>query len=233
MSKFRVLVPAAGRSLRFLDAGYETLKPDLELRRPGESTTRSMIDWVLSALPHTEIGPVVVGAHPLLNGPSRPHVRYVTSHTRGQAQTLHRMLTATCPIDEPILVLNADVVFSTSVICAVMRLVDQGADVGIAVHESESTAYSYVNSFPYPTKFAEKLCLSKYAMSGVWAFRSPVALRERLEKVCLDMIEPFLSHGLGRLPGVKECHLIEPSDFADLGTPDAVRDAGWEIVSEK
>lgn len=229
MTKFRVLIPAAGYSRRFADAGYQKLKPDLVIAH--DEKRKRMIDWVIDALPFAIIGPVILGAHPQLGGPeSRPVVRVNIHSSRGQAHTLYNMIRAACKRDEPVLVLNSDVVFRTTDLAAACRQVVEGADSGVLVYKSENPEMSYVNAVPYATEFAEKRVISAFAVAGAWAFRSSEHLYGGLKDACVNMREPYLSHAMNKMGGVHACHQIEASSVLDWGTPDAVRVSGARIV---
>lgn len=233
----KVIIPAAGLSTRFLEAGYTILKPDLRVRRKsstgGESghRPRSMLNHVISSISVAH-GPVIVGAHPKLVEPvDRPVVWRQVHRSRGQAHTIYKMLEDYFPQDGPVMVLNSDVVFRDGVLSQLesATLLD-GADIGILVHKSESMALSYVDWFPYSQRYREKDRLSAYAMSGGWIFASAHDLRLAIEKILVAMHEPYLSQAMNLMKGVHMCHLIERKDFVDLGTPEAVEEENWEIV---
>lgn len=228
MMKFRVLIPAAGYSRRFAEAGHQTLKPDLVIEHAGSQ--KRMIDWVLSALPHPIIGPVIFGAHPKLDGPARPVVRINIHSSRGQAHTLLNMLRATCKGDFPLLIVNSDVVFQQNDLASACRQVIEGADSGVLVYKSDNPEMSYVNAVPYATDFAEKRQISAFAVAGAWAFRSSQHLYDGLKDACMNMREPYLSHAMNKMGGVHACHLIEARDVLDWGTPEAVKASGARIV---
>lgn len=228
MTRFRVLVPAAGMSQRFVDAGHATPKPDLVINHMGHSVT--MLDWALSALPHTLIGPIVAGVRTEMTGPFRPHVRVNIENSMGQAHTLLAMMHATCLRDEPVLVINSDVVFAQQDLVSTCEEVLKGADSGILVYRSESKAMSYVDRVPYATRFVEKNRISAFAMAGAWAFRSSNQLQDCLEYAYANNDEPYLSHAMNAMRGVHACHQTEAKHVLDWGTPEALAATGARIV---
>lgn len=236
MKRFKIMIPAAGRSQRFVDAGYDTPKPDLlieygRVKHGTEKRQRKMLDWALDALPSTLIGPIVIGMRNGMTGPERPHVPVVMHHSRGQAHTLLYMINAVCQCDEPILVINSDVVFLQQDLIRTCEEVAHGADTGILVYRSDSEALSYVDRVPYATRFAEKRPISAFAMAGAWAFRSCYELEASLKTVCQNNGEPYLSQAMKRLRGVHACYQTEARNVLDWGTPEALAATGARIVT--
>lgn len=229
MTRFRVMVPAAGQSRRFVETGYATPKPDLMIEYGGQR--KKMLDWALASLPSTIIGPIVVGCRHDMIGPERPHVGLTVHRSRGQAHTLLVMINETCQHDEPILIINSDVVFQTQDLLRTCEEVERGADTGVLVYRSENEAMSYVDRVPYATGFQEKRRISDFAMAGAWAFRSAHALEERLKIVCQHNIEPYLSHAMNKLRGVHACYQTESTRVLDWGTPEALAATGARIVT--
>jgi len=230
VNKFRLIVPAAGTSRRFRDAGYATPKPDLVIEFNGEK--KKMLDWVLDEIPFSAVGPVVIAAHPHSVGPDAPHCSIVVHNSRGQAHAVLCALDATTPerfADVPVLVMNCDMVICLEDIVRTCEQVSyNSADVGILTTESKSEAYSYVNSFPFPTRFAEKRAISAHAMVGAWAFRSSRQLRDALQFVCRNHNEPYLSAALAKMSAVFKC--AHASSFLDWGTPESIAASGARIV---
>jgi hypothetical protein len=226
--RFKVLVPAAGRSERFAAAGYLKPKPDLLIEYDGMRA--KMLDWAISPLPRLVTGPVVVGAAPGMAGPDAACALVRVHNSRGQAHTLMTLIGEMYHRDEPLLIINSDVVFEKEDLSSICREVAHGADIGILVQRSDSTAMSYVDRVPYSNKYAEKLVISKFAMSGAWAFRSSARLLDALVSV-QDMPEPYLSHAMNRMNGVHSC--VVAGKILDWGTPDAVVASGARIVEER
>lgn len=232
MLRFKVMVPAAGRSTRFQEAGYETPKPDLVVEYGKPKSRKKMLDWALASMPSTIIGPIVVGYRHDMRGPERPHVPVWIHNSRGQAHTLLLMINAACQHDEPILVINSDVVFVQQDLMRICEEVERGADTGVLVYRSGSEALSYVDRMPYASRFAEKRVISDFAMAGAWAFRSCWELEKHLKTACTHGFgEPYLSHAMNRMRGVHACYQTEASRVLDWGTPEALAATGARIVT--
>lgn len=232
---FRLLIPAAGESRRFREAGHSRPKPALPIAYG--SRVQTMLEWVLGGVPTTRLGPTIVGAHPDLGLSEmvlRPHVRVPVSSTRGQADTLRQMIEAACPNDAQLLIVNADVVFTMSDVNSLLNEIDfGGADTATMVVRVDrpDLSKSYVSSFPWATGFAEKDPISSYAVAGAWAFRSSTHLWTVLQYVCNTMqAEPYLSHAMDNMRGCHACCLAEHR-VMDWGTPEEIERHGARIVT--
>lgn len=218
----RILIPAAGRSERFREAGYETPKPFLGVSYKGVETT--MLGHVLRSLPNDDY---LIGVP---SGYDDGANRVVIPHSRGQADTLLQ-LARHCQEDGPVLIVNSDVVFRTSELDYLFRVLSF-YDGSLLVQNASNPAMSYVDRVPHPTRFAEKERISDWGISGAWAHRSVFALRDALEKVVSDAGpgEPYLSHALNLVKGDWYAREIAPSiDMVDWNTPMALKASGAEI----
>ena len=232
----RILIPAAGGSQRFRDAGYATPKPWLRLVSGGANT--SMLDLIgeeISVLQKHLSGSgvdsdVLVGC-PLGYVPPFG-VPIQIEKTLGQADTIRQLCAAgKNDTDMQVLVVNSDVVHPAKML---ERLVDRLAvfDMSLLVHTSRDPSLSYINMFPQPTAYAEKQVISSYGISGAWGFSSRNNLARILHNICSSAAagrEVYLSHVLGEFTPAAAV-LTRRSLFVDLGTPAAVADAGFRIA---
>jgi len=228
-----VIVPAMGESRRFAAEGYAGPKCLLTLRSPwGEQKT--MIEWIVGAIPP--------GWCALLVAPRERYeefnrltakcmIMYLTEPTRGQTETIARGLSM---CEGPVAVHNCDLVYPS---LAEMLTPHHREDLGagrVALHYSESEAYSFVDDAMLARFFAEKRRISPYAQTGVWSFRDARTIQEACEKQLGG--EPPNYGGEYYFSGaLNHVHVgmrgILDRNWTDWGTPEAVRRSGWEIVT--
>lgn len=187
----------------------------------------NMCDEILDDFNHIDL---VVGCPPGYIAPSGAAVPI--EETRGQADTIYQLCRYGRTNDDgPVLVINSDVLVSHLDMLALLSHTSLHAMVTL-VHESTNPALSYINKYPQPTKYAEKQIVSKYGMTGVWAFASRGQLMRVLGEYLLSKEshgrEPYLSHVLHEFYPAYAV-LRDRSTFIDLGTPEAVVAAGYKI----
>jgi choline kinase len=229
-----VVIPAAGLSKRFTDEGYTGPKGLLQMRM-GNLTAPLLYhtllnlpqDWdiIIVTRPEWRIGFYRL----LLRTGRRPRVLAIEK-TRGQSETILQGLT--CCDEEPILVVNCDMWFSPRALLSL-------GTCGIALHHddrpgTEPPIYSYVDDRYTPSKFVEKRRISDWAITGAWSFSSARPLAKAIEKQIQNdeaaKGEYFLSGALNNLSETMVGVVLEPRDWKDLGTPEAVKAAGGFLV---
>lgn len=240
MSDLWIVVPAAGKSRRFQEAGYSTYKPLLMIKnRIGE--TRTMMSHVLTPVmdylynpktdERTPYKDVIVGLPSDSHPPCTGLQYYQIEKTAGQADTVYQMI-QDLPQEDPILILDCDMVLQTEDISRLVDLI-KVYDVAIAVTETFDPNASRVDQIPYPTRFVEKEPISNYGIVGARAFRNignlKSALRRTIERYKVLGQEPYLSVAINHYPGTKFAHLI--TQYEDWGTPERIKESGAEIVS--
>ena len=226
-----VLVPAAGESRRFREAGFKTPKPRLKVSH-GDlygGAPRRMLHHVLSAVPDDSWPRLAA-----LPAPDDPEdLRGIggealyplqVKKTKGQADTLRQMIRSLPARDldsTAILIVNCDVVFRDPADLAwIVQRVMTGFTVASIVVESQDPAMSYAYPFPCPQKFVEKQLVGRHAMAGAWAFANATRLLRALDWACCQgSTEPYLSHAMNRIHGPKISHLVEREKYLDWGTP--------------
>jgi hypothetical protein len=223
MSRTVVLIPAAGSSLRYAKEGYTEPKQILTIRY--NNTIKSMLAHVEESV--RDFG-VVIGMKTgvRIPGDLRGMVAEI-DETKGQADTISQMLQYVPPAS-PIIVVDCDMILRAEDILTLDRLVCS-YDVAVAVTKTFDPNASRINTFPYPTVFAEKEPISEYGIVGARAFRSAELLRVALAKLLSStMTEPYLSTAINFYPGRKIAH--EVTSFLDWGTPERLRETGAEIL---
>lgn len=234
-----VVIPAAGRSGRFVEQGFTAPKAALRVR-DREGCEMPMLLHVIANIPTA--WPVVVGtttdqvdAYRQILGDEavqRGVVVDVGPYTMGQADTVRRILGGDATSrGQKIMVVNCDNVFSRFDL-QVLHDFLAIADMTVLVHKSRNPMCSFVDSIPIPTRFVEKEPISEWAMSGAWAFRSAKSLHQAIsETMHLDRTvrgEFYLSSALNRLPGRKI--VVNCTGMQDWGTPESIRETGARIV---
>jgi len=230
MSNIWTVIPAAGESRRFKDAGFVTPKPLLTLKsKSGE--IGYMVQHVIADFPAWLRAGVIVALPEGFPKPIDLQERVVSiEHTTGQADTVYQVV-KTLPDDDSVLVLDCDMILKTKDILTLVEMINV-YDVTIAVSETFDPNASRVDSIPFPTRFVEKEPISQWGIVGGRAFKKAGLLTQALKKTldrCVDRHqEPYLSLAINPYPGSKFAHVI--TDYIDLGTPERIKEAGWEIL---
>ena len=222
-----VLITTAGGSKRFKAEGYTKSKALLNLRSP-EGVEDLMINHVRRSIPE---GHNILIAHTEKYFPLQPHdFRVYLPSTVGQADTILQTL-AELPPDKPIIVLDCDTILEQRDIKVLIDSL-QIYDVTLAVTETFDPNASRVDQVPFPTLFVEKEPLSQWGIIGARGFSDigllTYALQRTMGECRHDGTEPYLSMAMNHYTGSKFAHVIDT--YVDLGTPERVRNAGWEIL---
>lgn len=229
--RVKVVIPAAGDSRRYSEAGIAIPKPDLRVKFRGH--TRTMLEHVISTIPNI-CGKTYVGLRPDMVGPKSTHFERVDiRNSAGQADTVLQILDRFTE-DSPLLVMNSDALIERA---ALRRIIDDVTDrkfsVGIVVQRTHNEGMSYVDQVPHPVRFVEKQRLSAFGMSGAWSFRSSRELDDALRYLLghrrMSKGEPYLSQALNYVGGKKVTLEIEPHDIVDWNTPEAFAASGAVI----
>ncbi len=222
-----IVMPAAGESQRFKDAGYQTPKHLLRVRyRDYEG---SMLAHVISRVP--VVFEVVVGVQERTQTDWRGET-VVIGRTSGQAESVLRTL-RDIPEGDSVTVMDCDTLLTQDDIEEVSALGSRtGYSAAVAVGYDSDLAMSRVDQIPYPTLFAEKRYISPWGMISARAFSEVGELREVLEQVVREHRsagrEPYLSEVLNRYSGLKIAHVVH--DWTDWGTPEKLHKSGAEVI---
>lgn len=226
MRNLTVVIPAAGSSRRFWEAGFRNPKQTLVVKFNG--FTRSMLAHVEATVPDYSI---VIGmkAEAFIPGDIRGVVVPI-QETKGQADTILQIV-RTLPVDNQVLVLDCDMLLPQG---SILKLIDaiQVCDLSVAVTKTFDPNASRVDSIPFPTRFAEKEPISEFGIVSGRAFSNAEMLSEALERTLADCVafgvEPYLSMAMNHYPGEKFALIVR--DYVDWGTPERLKESGAEIV---
>ncbi len=231
MSKLWVVIPAAGESRRFKEAGYETPKPFLRIKaKDGYETW--MISHVVHSIPDLDRVSIIAGVSMGLREKLKSDLIDFKSiySTTGQAHTVLQLL-EDLPEEDSVLVLDCDMILEMKDLKKLIEMLSV-YDCTIAVTETFDPNSSRVDQIPFPTVFVEKEPISQFGIVGARGFRSILLLKEALEETLKDCKEsgkePYLSMALNHYPGTKFALLID--SYQDWGTPERIKESGAEIV---
>lgn len=231
-----IVIPAAGRSQRFLDKGIRTPKPLIKFRYDG-SPKRCMVEhalgeWDWLGLPVVVGCPTAYAADFQANLPKAWDFRAIES-TVGQADTLMQTLKA-LPRSGPVLVVNSDVRINYP-IGALLEQAGDNACTALTVPIDKSDPlyanYSTINNFPIFTYAAEKRVLSPLGLAGAYYFQNSDQLGEALASpIVKQESEVYLSQALGYLPGRKLAVMMPRDRLVGWNTPEEL--LGDPLVSD-
>lgn len=229
MSELYTIIPAAGESRRFKEAGFSTPKPFLRL----ESSSKEIKAMLAHVFTSASAGEIHIGVNSFLSLPKSaafPTVFHDIEKTIGQADTVYQIV-KDFPPDARVLVMDCDMILQKTDVQRLVDLLDL-YDMTVAVTETFDPNASRVDQVPFPTRFVEKEPISQWGIVGARAFRSAGVLTDALE-CTLDLCkeeerEPYLSEAMNNYEGTKYAHVI--TEYVDLGTPERVEAAGWKIV---
>lgn len=230
---FQILIPAAGLSQRFRDAGYNKPKPWLTLKHQvsGVGTMLEKIGDRITLLQREfKNFDVLVGCPIGYTSPVGFTVPIV--ETKGQADTIRQLCEyGNQDNDYRVVVLNSDVLVQSEKIRQLLDAVAHIHNMALLVHKSDDPQLSYVDKIPQPSRYEEKNPISAYGITGAWAFRSKDGLLNSLEAAMKnkEKNEVYLSAALGHFQWP---YAIDAGQFVDLGTPEAVARNGFTIDKE-
>lgn len=221
-----LLIPAAGESQRFKDAGYTTPKGLLPITWRGRQAT--MIEHIANC--------VGVMLHTIVGVKSEDRARFETAlplydvvdifGSTGQACTV-ALMAGMVDYNDEILVVNSDNAFDQ---CAPIHMVlmarRAGATMATLVFEADHERYGFVDAYPYFNKGAEKQPISPWALAGAFYFRSAgdiVAAYEQFSKTRPDLPEHYLSGAFEYVRGHKLAVKINRSMLHEWGTPQSLQ----------
>lgn len=239
-----LLIPAAGDSRRFAEAGYTKPKGLLMMKWRGKR--RTMIEHVVEGVSYSI--PPVIGCKPedmdaFRRALPKEYVLVPIKNSIGQADTVCRLACSSGIDDQDsLLVVNSDNAFcigrkklANLVIHSYLEPQNeqQTGDVGAVVFKATAERYGYINSFPQFTYGVEKKSISNYALAGAFFFRRKRILmdawhdwyrsnREAAEASLTTIAEPYLSSLFARMPVTKYAIEIERAQLHEWGTPQTI-----------
>lgn len=221
----KILIPCAGRSQRFVDAGY--VVPKALLPVTVYDGTVSMAQQVSRRVesPHQRLYGVDPDSMDLFRDAlplDAVLVKAVNRHL-GQSGTILDLALA-CDANEDVLVLNCDVLHDVDIDRFVQLATLAKTDCLVSVFESREPVYSYVDGYPEFDSAMEKMVISSYALSGMYYFRSAKILSHAIDQqIALESTvkgELYISQALQHIKGYKTTWLYDAADIHDLGTPE-------------
>lgn len=225
----KLIIPAMGASERFRTV---SAKPKALLELRDADSEESMISRILSRMPP--------GVEPMVVCPASWAEEFagygvdtvgLSWKTRGQADTIRYALRLLDLGNEPVLVHNCDVLFSREVI-EIVSLAKRNTIVVFPDPDPlvEPPPYGYVDDPWVVARLAEKERLSKWAIAGLWRFGNAKTLLACIEETlsCVpNELEISLSRVIPKFGAIRGFPILH---HVDLGTPEAVRAAGFEII---
>ena len=228
-----VIVPAAGKSQRFADAGIEGHKALIKFHWRNHHGT--MFDHILRDLEKDHL--IWIGVNGLDVFTVRDYVVDV-GLTEGQADTVHRMLLKLNK-NGPVLVLNCDAGFDYPLELFEQQCMSTGLAYGALVFPgNEERQYSYVDNYPLFLSAAEKNPISSWAMAGAYWFSSSKELASVFEHQFLNGTkhsgEFYLSGTFQMMRGPGLAVAMERKQLHVWGTPeDLARDPTVRITHNR
>lgn len=222
----KVLIPCAGQSQRFKDAGYDQPKALL----PVHTNTGASVLMARFASSNVDVSfQRLYGVHPFDVNVFQPLLHddakliAATHCTFGQSGTIYDLLLA-CDPEESVLVLNCDVFHDLDIGAFIMQVHNDGDDCRVSVIHTNGPFYSYIDNYPSFQFAVEKIVISQYALSGMYYFKKSKFISAAIEQQFQinDQIngEFYLSEALHQLDGSKVASLYDRANIHDLGTPE-------------
>lgn len=233
-SNLWIVIPAAGESKRFQEAGHLTPKPFLKIQDKTGLTMRMIIHVVSSLPPMSKeaFDRIIIGYPYGYEVKHDPRLSIYTKlreikHTTGQADTVHQLI-KDLPADDRVMVLDCDMILTTPDLRIIMEFCASWDQV-VAVAETFDPNASRVDQIQFPTRFVEKQPISIYGIMGARSFKNIGLLRRALDMALRETTtEPYLSTAMNYYPGRAWAHLI--TEYIDWGTPERIRESGAQIV---
>jgi MobA-like NTP transferase domain len=233
MSKCWCVIPAAGGSKRFFEAGYKTLKPFLWIKSDGVS--RSMLGHVLATVPDNCEPIIALPAGAMRPTDAQVELAIVTQ-SKGQADTVYQVVKK-LPKDDEVLILDCDTILrkeDLSLIVDKLGLFVAGVAVTKNVLDGNM---SRIDNPDNPQIFVEKQFISSWAIIGARAFHCVGYLVDVLERYLVHCKatdqEPHLTPAMNLYEGKKYALIISSIHWKDWGTPERIDCSGDIILTSK
>lgn len=217
-----VLIPAAGSSQRFKDAGI--LKPKGLLEMVWQDRKTTMIEHCIPLTPGIPIRVAcrsedLVKFHGALCHNKNIKFIAISTPTRGQAHTCVAMSKG---VEGAIIIINSDNGFDLDVEEFISACDHVNASAGAVVFvASGERKYGYVSDHPFFDFGIEKSPISAFALAGMFYFKSAEIL-QLAYSIAFDQKsagEEYLSQLFGVIPHPKFAYRIPKSSLHEWGTP--------------
>src|SRR6266568_4007956 len=208
------VVLAAGESKRFIEAGYATPKPLLQIRSR-DGIPNSMLGHVCATIPdHCN---TIIALSRFLQKPSNVEgSSFSIGRSIGQADTLFQVV-KNLPPDDHVLALDCDTILRREDLQVLIdKLKDHVATVAITENVLDGNM-SRVDSNINPQIFVEKQFISHWAVIGARGFHNTGYLTEVLRTYIthckMTEQEPYLTPAMNLYEGIKYAHVIRSLDW--------------------
>lgn len=226
------LIPMAGKSQRFFDAGYKTPKMLIKVHK------KFLFQWSIDSLPldlcknlvivllkededNFNISELITEQYK--NDVDKIYYVYLDEVTRGQAETVFKAKHCV-DLNEPLVVFNTDTYFNSSTIKDNLLRNDIDGVLGSFASDSKNFSFAKIGSDGLINETAEKIVISKNALTGLYHFKNPNDFFEActffIEKNILNSGEFYIALMYNKLIQEGKKYIIDSvSDHWILGTP--------------
>jgi len=225
-TRTELIVPAAGHSQRFRDAGYTCPKPLLRVKWQGR--TKRMIDWAIDQFYDVGVSDIHVGLPSCLSMFDGQFRGVPIERTMGQADTIMQMIEHCDPYSK-IIVADCDVLIDSGILKAISD--SRNADLIMTVVKSSDPNMSRIDSITSPRRVVEKQPLSEWGIVGTRIFANAEMIRDACHTALQDSPAAYLSDVVNAL-GDEQRHwqAVDVGRYVDWGTPEALEQSGARIV---
>jgi len=227
----QLLIPAAGESRRFAEAGYQ--KPKGLLKMGWRGKRRTMIEHVVESVSDS-LAPLI-GCRPqdweaFAAALPADYVVIPVGASMGQADTVARLACAPhIGAYDQLLVVNSDNAFAVKehrlTTFAHNWYANSKASAGAVVFDANEYRFGYIDAYPDFNFGIEKKPISRYALAGAFFFRSARILLDAWAEWRRDSKpddEPYLSGLFKYIEGPKLASMIDRNQLHEWGTPQAI-----------
>lgn len=171
------VIPMAGRGERFKKAGYALPKMLLEAHG------KTLLEWSVNSLPLqlcTNLIFIGLEEHntdynleQLINnkyGSFQPQFLWLKETTRGQAETVY-MAKHLYDLDLDLLIFNIDTMFYSQSLASILKTSKWDGILGSFESNEARFSYAKINSDQIVVETAEKIVISKHALTGMYHFK--------------------------------------------------------------
>ena len=236
MTYHAAVILAAGKSERFVKAGYSMPKPFLRVRHHGQ--IRPMVTHVVRSIPNWIDVFVAVPreyrdfAHRMIMGAGVLPIEDSRGQCDTLAQAIRQLPIYKTPQHISIIALDCDtLLYEEDIRYAVFTLQDPLNSTVVLVEndEGKDPNKSRIDRFPYPTQFVEKQRVSPWGIVSLRGFYTLATLRKVLEAMDpAESLSPMMNHYPGRCAAV----MVE-RPWMDWGTPARLNHSGAHIEESR
>lgn len=226
------LIPMAGKSQRFLNAGYITPKMLIKVHN------KFLFQWSIDSLPLDLCNNLLIIllkedednfkisqfiSEKYENVVNKIHYIFLDEVTRGQAETVFKAKHCV-DLNEPLVVFNTDTYFNSLTIKDNLLRNDIDGVLGSFVSNSKNFSFAKIGNDGFINETAEKIAISNNALTGLYHFKNPNDFFETcaffIEKNILNLGEFYIAPMYNKLINEGKKYIIDTvSEHWILGTP--------------